>query len=220
MFLNFADDTHILARHSRMLEYQLSVLRATMSMLGQCLHVDKCEARTDEIGAESGPRPRTWTPADMKLYLAAGRYPTTLPEGARVQYLKTVSQMIVLGSEVSLDWHQKAALPARLRGAWQKWSQLRPQLSNTSTSVASRISLLDSCILPSVLWGLETVPLTTSDRKKLDALQRVMIHRILHLPQRAREPLRDFLRRRERCCKQRCTDTEEVHGAACSSTGA
>lgn len=123
-----------------------------------------------------------------------------LPDGAKVQHLKTVSQMTVLGSEVSLDWHQRGALSARLRCAWQKWAQLRPQLSNVLSAVAARIGLLDACILPTVLWGLESVPLTTSDRKCLDALQRVMFHRILRLPQRAREPLRDFLRRRERCC--------------------
>lgn len=100
-----------------MLEYQLSTLRAKMSMFGQCLHVGKCEALTDKIGAEPGPRPRTWTPSDMKLYLATGHFTTMLPASAEVQHLKTVSQMTGLGSELSLGWHQKAALPACLRCA-------------------------------------------------------------------------------------------------------
>lgn len=199
-FLNVADDTYVLARHTRMIEHQLSTLRATMSMIGQCIHVDKCEALTDKMGAEPGPRPRTWTPSEMKLYLATGHYPSMLPDVADVQYLKADPHMTVLGSEVSLDWHPSDALPSRLRCSWQKWPQPRPQLSNRLTSVASRISLLDSCILPTVLWGLESVPRTTSDREQLDAMQRVMIHRILRLPQRPREDRRDFLRRRERCC--------------------
>lgn len=71
VFLNFADDTYILARHTRMLEYELSVLRATMKMFGQHLHVDKCEDLTDHSGGEPKPRPRTWTTSEMKIYLAA-----------------------------------------------------------------------------------------------------------------------------------------------------
>lgn len=67
IFLNFADDTYMLARHARMLEYEVSVLRATMSMIGQRLHLDKCEALTDHIGGESGPRPGTWTAPEIKV---------------------------------------------------------------------------------------------------------------------------------------------------------
>lgn len=55
-------------------------------------------------------------------------------------------------------------------------------------------------MVPKVLWGLETVPLTASDRGRLATLQRTMVHRILQLPQRASETATEFFKRRERCC--------------------
>lgn len=217
VFLNCADDTYILARHSRMLEYQLSTLRATMSMFGQCFHVDKREALTNEIGAEPGPRPRTWTPSEMKLYLATGHYTTTLPEGAEVQYLKTVSQMTVLGSEISLDWHQKAALPARLSCAWQ--------VVTTTSSTLEQADVCGQPHLPSGLMHLAQRPVGPRNRPPHDERSQKAGRPaesddppyILYLNERVSPFLTSYDDASD-VALQLCTDMEEIDGVVCGGT--
>lgn len=61
-FLNFADDTYVLSRHTRMLEYQLTVFRGMLLHAGQHLHVGKCEVLgLRPLHGEGRPPPRVWT---------------------------------------------------------------------------------------------------------------------------------------------------------------
>lgn len=114
--------------------------------------------------------------------------------------VKPVSSMTALGSQITVDKQQWDALPTRCKAAWLKWAHICGQLNNRLNPVKARMALLDAVILPTLLWGLETIHLSKMERKRIVAIQRVVVHRVLRLPQRPRETLEEFVRRRERSC--------------------
>lgn len=125
-FLNFADDTYLLARHTRMLEYQLIVFREKLRHAGQHLHLGKCEVLgvTPQIGQER-PSPRVWSMREMAEFVRFGRWPEGAPPDAPLDRVKPVTSMTILGSVVTASRAQEEVLPARIRVAWMKWMQLR-----------------------------------------------------------------------------------------------
>lgn len=96
----------------------------------------------------------------------------------------------------------------RLRAAWKAWSGVRNQVRAPRISFDLPAQLLEGVVLPSLLWGMESLSLTRPQRDKLSTIQRVMLGRMLHLFQRPREARDAFFRRRERCIsaaiKQHC----------------
>ena len=50
-----------------------------------------------------------------------------------------------------------------------------------------RAQMLASVVLTSMLWGLETLPLTQRHRQRLDEVQRTMLHRMLRVARRSDE---------------------------------
>lgn len=60
------------------------------------------------------------------------------------------------------------------------------------------MALLDRVILPTALWGLESVPLTTLQGPKLDALHRSLVARSLTILRRPSAGVAEYMRRRER----------------------
>lgn len=54
-FLNFTDDTYVLARSVRMLEYQVATLQEEFASAGQFLHIAKCEMLAACSEAEGQP---------------------------------------------------------------------------------------------------------------------------------------------------------------------
>lgn len=199
-FLNFVDGTDIFARHMRMLEFQVSVLQRVLARAGQRLNVSKCEALVPEESGEA-PRPRTWTDRELDWHVRTGQYPQGVPDerGDEIERLSVGTRLLVLGSFISYDRPQRHALPARLQAAWLRWSQIRGQVGCRHSTLKSRVRLIDAVILPTLLWGLETVPLSQTDRRRLDEVQRRMVGRALLVGRRPQELLTDFLRRRERC---------------------
>lgn len=199
-FLNFADDTYIFARHMRMLEFQISVLQRVLARTGQQLNVSKYEALVPDTSDE-GPRPRTWTDRELDWHIRTGQYPQGVPNArdGELERLSVGASMLVMGSFISYDRPQRLALPARLQAAWLRWSQIRGQVGCRHSTLKSKIRLIDAVILPALLWGLETVPLSQPDRRRLDGVQRRMVGRALLVGRRPQELLPDFFRRRERC---------------------
>lgn len=186
-------------RHARMLEFQLSVLQRVLARAGQRLNIDKCEALVPEAEKDA-PRPRSWTDRELSWYLRTGHYPQEVPpeRDSHIERLAVGVRLLVLGSYVSHDRTQRHAFPARLQAAWLRWSQVRRQVG-CRHSPKSRILLVEFVILPTLLWGLETVPLSQTERRRLDGVQRRMVGRALLIGRRSGELLEDFFRRRERC---------------------
>ena len=73
----------------------------------------------------------------------------------------------------------KRALEDRVRIAWGKFSTLRTTLVNRNISMKSRLRLFDAVITPTILYGLETAPLTQANFNRLDAVQRRMLRYVV-----------------------------------------
>lgn len=61
---------------------------------------------------------------------------------------------------------------ARLTAAWLKYSKIRVQMQHHYTPLALRIKLMDPVLIPTVLWGLETVRLSKVLRRRFNAFQK------------------------------------------------
>lgn len=195
-YLNFADDTYVLARTVRMLEYQVATLAEEFASAGQFLHSAKCEMFASSSEAEGQPRPRLWTKRELSLYRRTGHLPDRDPR-VPLQHMSVAKQILVLGSYIS-EKHQDAALPARIQVAWYKWMEIKPQATDRGVAAGKRIALLDRVILPAVMWGLESAPLPSLQGRKLDALQRSLVSRSLAIFKRSSEDMASDMQRRER----------------------
>lgn len=119
----------------------------------------------------------------------------------------TVQHMTVLGSCVTAEAHADKTIQERIRRAWHAWSQVRAQCTNNRISLAARARLLDAVVLPTLLWGLETLSLTRAQRKWLNTLQRAMLQSAMRLPRRPEETEEAYCRRRERITTARIKDS-------------
>lgn len=106
--------------------------------------------------------------------------------------------MTVLGSEISFNTNQPEALPARLKIVWHTFSLIRSQLQMRVAPIRARMQLLDAVILPTLLYGMETVHTTTVMRRTMDATQRTLVGRILLVLRKPTEALHEYLKRRQR----------------------
>lgn len=101
--VNFADDTHLLARHVRMLEYELAVVQGVFRKAGQRLNIGKCEVLVEE-GPMEHARPRRWSDAELDHYIRHGELPAPVTAAlGDATYMKPVLHMTVLGSDISGD---------------------------------------------------------------------------------------------------------------------
>lgn len=200
--INFADDTYILARTITMLEFELAVLQSELHAVGQVLNLKKSEVlirNTTQEEEGDAPRPRSWTEQELRRY-EAGQAPApdtiTAPEDRST--LGVTREMTVLGSAVSFDPAQAEALPARLKRVWHTLSLIRAQLQLRAAPLRARAQLLDVVLLPTLLYGMETVGTTTKMKRKLDAAQRTLAGRILLVLRKPMEELQADFRRRDR----------------------
>lgn len=93
---------------------------------------------------------------------------------------------------------QVGAGAARVQAAWGTWNDIRPQTLNRNMPLRCRIKLLDSVILPTLLWSLESLQMTTLRRRTLDGLKRRLVGRTMLVPRRATESAEAYFIRRER----------------------
>lgn len=95
-FLNFAEGTYLLARHVRMLEYQLTVLQNSMLRAGQKLRIGKCEimyATDADERPRQRPRPCPWSPQELREYRHTRVYPGNGPHGAALARMDAQARM-------------------------------------------------------------------------------------------------------------------------------
>lgn len=122
-----------------------------------------------------------WSDEELAAYVAeAGRgFRSSSPAVPQGQ------QTTVLGSTVSVD--EPARAPQR--AAWLSFSKSQPQLRQRSATLGARVRLLDAVVMPCCMWGLESVDLCAEKRRQLDATQRSMIGRMLHVFKRPAETI-------------------------------
>lgn len=129
-------------------------------------------------------------------FLATGSRPPLDPSIDRP--MKVVQNMIALGGKLDMTWLQTGTEAARIQAAWGKWNHIRPRAQNRATPLRCRVRLLDSVVLPTLLWSLESLQMTALRRRALDGLQRRMVGRTLLVLRRATETAETYFMRRER----------------------
>ena len=78
-----------------------------------------------------------------------------------------------------LQTRAQVALISRLQMAWSKYAQLKPSLTNRHVNLRVRLRLFDTVVSPTVLYGLETTPLTSKHYYRLDVTMRKMLRNIV-----------------------------------------
>ena len=73
----------------------------------------------------------------------------------------------------------QSALDYRLQCGWGRFKSLQETLTDKKVDVRLRLQLFDVVVTPSVMYGLETCPLTMSQLQRLDTTQRCMLRRIV-----------------------------------------
>lgn len=199
---NFADDTYVLADSTTSLSYSTACIAREFRRTGQQLNDNKCEVICgDEEASTDLAQVRAWEPQDLQMF-EAGDQSARLraASGGEVKFMKRVQDMTILGSCVVLSRKDAAdaALRHRCKAAWRSWHILTDQLTTKSTPLRLRIFILDTTVMASLMWGLETVDLTKKRRKKMNALQRTYIGRMIRLCRRPQEGPEAYFRRRER----------------------
>lgn len=188
---NFADDTYVLARETREAEYTSAVIRQEYARANQMLHPKKCQALTT-----STKQPiQMWDDEQLKLHEAG----QPLGEGRdNLEHIQVVKAMVVLGSVISFEEPTEAPLQARRRASWTTYTECRGQLLQRTISIAHSVKLLESTVLASFMWGLESVDLREKQLSTINASQSTMVLYMTRHPRRARETDADYFPRRER----------------------
>lgn len=112
--------------------------------------------------------------------------------------VRAVAHMTVLGARVTAAADAEKSVQESVCRAWHAWSQIRAQCVNKRIPLRARTRLSDAVVLPTLMWGPETLSLTRAQRRHLDALQRVMLQNAMRMPRRGDEDQAAFCRRRER----------------------
>ena len=73
----------------------------------------------------------------------------------------------------------KSAVEHRLGCGWAKFRNLASILTNKQISIKLRLRLFDAVVTPTVLYALDTTPLTSAYLHKLDGTQRCMLRRMV-----------------------------------------
>ena len=73
----------------------------------------------------------------------------------------------------------KDAVDHRLACAWMKYRSLQHALEDKYVSIKLRLKLFESVVSSTLLYGLETAPLTQSLLNRIDVVQRVMLRRMI-----------------------------------------
>lgn len=120
-YLHFEGDAYVMGATARDLSYAVSVRSLEFEATGQVLHPGKCEVLVPEGGA---PRVCLWSQDQVAAYVDEGAAP--LAEDADL--MKPVSELLVLGSKLSLDSSHEHLVVHRLQMAWKAWHAIRPQL--------------------------------------------------------------------------------------------
>lgn len=93
--------------------------------------------------------------------------------------LEYVTEYTYLGQIVTFNNATRKEVQRRISAAWSKFWSLRFILTSQEYSIRMKKDILDSCILPLLLYGAQTWALTDRERKMLGTCQRKLERKIL-----------------------------------------
>lgn len=192
--LNFADDTYVLGRRAEDASYVLAVIKQKYAGAEQLLHAGKSQCLQSQ---NRGQNIHVWSDHELQDYVLSGTVPLYSDEHAKTK-VPEVDNTLVLGSIVRLKSPTDAPLQGRLKAAWKTYVRVRPQLKQRSVTVRARVVLLEATILPTMLWGTESLDLTSLQRRHITGTQRRMLGYNLQVPKRPSENVESYMKRRER----------------------
>ena len=95
------------------------------------------------------------------------------------QELEYVNEYTYLGQTMSFNNATRKEIQRRISAAWSKFWGLKFILTSKAYSIKMKKDIMDSCILPLLLYGAQTWALTSRERRMLQTCQRKMERKIL-----------------------------------------
>lgn len=128
-YLNFADDTYVLAMPETALCFSTSVIASEFERTGQFLNDAKSEVLIAHDEVEHACRVRVWFPEELSSYVNDDILPPRLP-ARESAFMKPVTNMKILGSTVAARVCDagREAIAHRVQCAWENWHANRYQL--------------------------------------------------------------------------------------------
>ena len=87
--------------------------------------------------------------------------------------IELVDEYTYLGQLIAFEQRLNKELQVRRKKAWKGYWALR-QVFKSKMQLTSKIRILDSCIIPSLIYGAQTWSLTKSQARSLQITQRSM----------------------------------------------
>ncbi|CAE8618526.1 unnamed protein product [Polarella glacialis] len=157
--MRYADDLMIYAKSWQELCHMIELLCEELANIGLHLNTSKTKLFTT-------------TSIDKPLFIDIA--------GGMVEVLTGTDFHKYLGRHLTgnLGIRSTAEFAHRVQCAWGKFHKHRPALMNKRVSIKLRLELFQSVVSPCVLFGLASLPLTSSQLRQLDSLQRRMLRSI------------------------------------------
>lgn len=153
--LRFADDVVLISRNMDELRDMASELYEASKKAGLFINVDKTKILSENTGG-----------------VVLGNHE-----------IQVVNEYKYLGQIISLKNRMEKEINARRANAWKNfWMHKHILKSNMKTPV--KIRMLESCIVPTLLYGAQTWALTNRQAKKLETTFNSMLRSILNIKQR------------------------------------
>ena len=83
--------------------------------------------------------------------------------------MKKKAGIIYFGALISIDGRPQAELNRRIGAARQSFDELSAVWGHAGISKTRKLHLFDTCVLPRLLYGLQTIWLNEAELKHLDA---------------------------------------------------
>jgi len=109
--------------------------------------------------------------------------------------LEVVDKFCYLGDMVSVDGDADAAVEARIRIGWNKFSHLVPLLTNRDISMIRIGRLYSSCVQSSMLHGSETWPVRKENEVVLQRAEIRMVRWMCKVKVKVRVPSKELRQR-------------------------
>ena len=158
--IRFADDILLFAKDLNELIVMLELLQQELEYLGLCIHESKTKIMT--------------TDEDNSInFVEIGNM--------MIQILDYTESHRYLGRQLAVDRARRSEIENhfRIRQAWAKFHTNRKWLCNTLIPIKHRLQLFVAIVEPTILFGLDVLPISKADLKRLGALQRRMLRRII-----------------------------------------
>lgn len=152
--LRFADDIVLMAETHKELEYMIDSLHQESTKTGLEMNASKTKLMTNSF-----------------------KYPITV-QGKNIEY---VNNYIYLGKQVSFTkTNNEEEVERRINITWKKYWSLKEILKGNYSLKMKRI-VMDTCLLPCLLYGCQTWVFTNKIKQKIRTTQRAMERSILKI---------------------------------------